>query len=129
MKLLETSHLVDHENGRQSATSSFDETVDEPLTSSTISMFELAFGAVWDGRRDLADLRESLTWVEFLDLSVEDAFEGARNHAELQDAVNRIPIPDVMIAGVARRRGATPVAADAHFGDIDGHSVDRHRLE
>lgn len=129
MKLLDTSYLVDYEKGRPAASSYFDNHVDEPLTSSTISMFELAFGVVWDGHRTLTDLRESLTWVEFLDFSIEDAFEGARIQAELQGTGDRIPIPDVMIAGVARRRGATLVAADAHFEGIDGLSVDRHRLE
>lgn len=32
-----------------------------------------------------------------------------------------------MIAGVARNRGATLVAADAHFDAIEGLPVERHR--
>lgn len=127
MKLLETSYLVDYERGRDAARSYFDAHADEPLTASTVSMFELAFGVVWDGNRALSELRESLSWVEFVEFSVEDALEGARILSELQADGGRIPIPDAMIAGAARNRGATLVAADAHFESIDGLAIERHR--
>lgn len=127
MKLLDTSYLVDYERGREEARSYFDDHADEPLSASTISMFELAFGVVWDAGRELDELRESLTWVEFLDFSVEDAIEGARIQAELREDGTRVPIPDVMLAGVARNRGATLVASDAHFEAIEGLPVERHR--
>ena len=127
MKLLDTSYLVDYERGREDARSHFQDHADEPQTASTISMFELAFGVVRDAGRELDELRESLTWVEFLDFSVEDAIEGARILAELQEDGTRIPIPEVMIAGVARNHGATLVAVDDHFESIEGLPVDRHR--
>lgn len=127
MKLLETSYLVDYERGRDSARSYFEDHADEPLTASTISMFELAFGVVWDGNRALSELRDSLSWVEFVEFGVEDALEGARILSERQVDGGRIPIPDAMIAGAARSRGATLVAAAAHFETIDGLTVDRHR--
>lgn len=127
MKLLETSYLVDYERGHDSAKSYFDAHTDEPLMASTVSMFELAFGVVWDGRRTLSELRDSLSWVEFVEFGVEDALEGARILSERQDEGERIPIPDAMVAGVARNRGATLVAADAHFDAIDGLTVQRHR--
>lgn len=127
MKLLETSYLVDYETGRESARAYFDEHADEPLAVSTISAFELAFGVAWDSRRDPAEVRETLTWVEFVEFSAEDALESGRVHAELQAAGEQIPIPDVMIAGVSRNRGATLVAADAHYDAIDGLDVERYR--
>lgn len=83
MKLLETSYLVDYEKGRDAARTYFEAHADEPLSASTVSMFELAFGVVWDSRRELGELRESLNWVEFLEFGVEDAIEGARVQSEL----------------------------------------------
>lgn len=127
MNRLETSYLVDYEKGTALAKTYFDAHADEPLTASTISVFELAFGVVWDGQRDLTELRKSLTWVEFSEFSIEDALEGARIQAELQGDDNRVPITDIMIAGVVRHRGATLVAADSQFDYIEGLSVDFHR--
>lgn len=127
MRLLETSYLVDYEKGREAAKSYFQAHDHGTFVASTVSVFELAFGVVWDGRRELRELRESLVWVDFLDLTVSDAIEGARVQAELQSAGERIPIGDVMIAGVARNRGATLVAGDDHFERIDGLPVENHR--
>jgi len=127
MRLLETSYLVDYEKGREAARAYFDAHAHEEFAASTVSVFELAFALVWDERRELAELRESLVWVDFLDLSVADAIEGANVQAELQSRGERIPIGDVMIAGVARNRGATLVASDEHFERIDGLAVENHR--
>lgn len=127
MKLLETSYLVDYEQGQEDARRYYQANAHESLTASTMSMFELAFGVVWPSPSDLEKLVDSLRWVEFLPFSIDDALEGARIQAELQTAGTRIPIVDTMIAGVARTRGADLVAADHHFDEIDGLSVDYHR--
>lgn len=127
MKLLETSYLVDYEKGRADAKSYFEAHQHESLAASSISMFELAFGVVWDSKQSLEALRQSLVWVDFLELSVADAIEAARIQAELQSAGDRIPIGDLLIAGVARNRGATLVAGDDHFNRVQDLSVDNHR--
>jgi len=127
MRLLETSYLVDYEKGRKSAKSYFQAHEHESFAASTISMFELAFGVVWNSGRELADLRDSLVWVDFLDFSIEDGIEAAQIQAELQSTGDRIPIGDLLIAGVARNRGATLVAGDDHFERIKGLSVENHR--
>lgn len=93
MKLLETSYLVEYEKGRESARAYFDDHADEPLSASTVSMFELAFGVARDSSRELPELRESLNWVEVLDFSVEDALEAARVQAELQPSGERFRSP------------------------------------
>jgi len=129
MELLETSYLVDYVKGREVARTYFEDHEHEVLSASTISMFELAFGVAWDGDRDVRDLRESLGWVDFLDFSASDALEAATIQSELQSAGDRIPIGDVMIAGVARNRGATLVSADGHYERIDGLAVESHRPE
>lgn len=127
MNLLDTSYLVDFERGEESARDFFDAHEHEAMAASTITLFKLAFAVVWDGERELETLQDSLTWVDFLDFSTGDAFEAARIQAELQEAGDRLPIGDVVIAGVARNRGATVVAGDSDFEDIDGISVHRHR--
>lgn len=126
MKLLETSYLVDYENGHESTRRYYERHANEPLTASTISLFELAFGVVWSNSSSLEELVGSLTWVEFLAFSVEDALEGARIQAELQKLGQRIPIADVMIAGAARNRGADLVADDTHFDGIEGLTVESY---
>lgn len=127
MKLLETSYLVDFEKRRDVAKTFYQAHKHESLAASTISMFELAFGVVWESNRDLQDLQESLLWVDFLDFSTRDALEAAQIQAELQAEGERIPIGDILIAGVARNRGATLVAADEHFDGIDGLTVQSYR--
>lgn len=129
MNLLDTSFLVDFERGRDSARAFFDEHEHEPIAASTVSLFELAFGVVWDGERDLQILQDSLQWVDLLEFSADDAIAAARIQAELQEAGERLPIGDVMIAGVARNRGARVVAGDGHFEAIEGISVHRYRKE
>jgi tRNA(fMet)-specific endonuclease VapC len=84
MKLLETSYLVDYERGRDAAKSYFDENKHEVLAASTVSMFELAFGVVWDSGGSLDELQDSLQWVDFLEFTILDAMEGAQIQAELQ---------------------------------------------
>jgi predicted nucleic acid-binding protein len=94
------------------------------LAVSTISLFELGFGVVGTGDGDLQRLLRSLQWAEFLDYSPQDALEGAAIQSELQDAGSRIPIADMMIAGVARNRGATLVTKDGHFDRVERVQVD-----
>lgn len=127
MKLLDTSYLIDFEHGRAPAKHYFEAHEHDPLVVSTISTFELAFGVVWSEDGSLEDLVRSLEWVDFLAFTVEDALEGALIQAEMQDIGERLPITDVMIAGVARNRGASLVASDTHFQAIDGLSVESHR--
>lgn len=127
MKLLETSYLVDYERGREVARRYYEGHSHESLAATTISMFELAFGVVWNSSNRLDELVDSLTWVEFQPFTVDDALEAARIHAELQASGKRIPIADTLIAGVARNRGADLVARDRHFEAIEGLTVDRYR--
>lgn len=127
MKLLETSYLIDFERERESARRYFHDHEHDSFTVSTISIFELAFGVVWSAHGSLQDLVASLDWAECLGYSVEDALEGARIQGELQETGQRLPITDVMIAGVARNRAATLVAGDAHFEHIEDLSVESHR--
>ena len=127
MKLLETSYLVDYEKGRKVAREYFETHAEEPLAASTISMFELAFGVVWESERKLERLESSLRWVDFLEFSVADAIETARIQAELQSTGERLPIGDMMIAGVARNRGLTLVTADDHFRTVEGLTVEEYR--
>jgi predicted nucleic acid-binding protein len=127
MNLLETNFLVDYEKGRSPAMEWYQEHAENLVAASTMSMFELAFSVVETDPAAIDVLQESLEWVDFLPLSVSDAIEAARIDTELQGDGQRIPIGDTVIAGVARNREATLVAADSHFDRIDGLDVVRYR--
>ena len=127
MKLLDTSYLIDFERGRDPAREFFESNKHEALAVSAISTFELAYGVVWSSPGSLEELVQSLQWVDILDFSMGDGLEGARIQAELQKSGQRIPITDIMIAGVARNIGATIVTADEHFSHIDGLKVISYR--
>lgn len=120
MNLLDTSYLVDYERGREPARAFFRQHEHEPLAVSTISFFELAFGIVRDDPEALDSLRPSLQWAELLAFTPDDAIEAAMVQSELQLAGDRIPVADVLIAGVARNRGAALVTRDDHFSAVDG---------
>ncbi|MFW5896208.1 MAG: PIN domain-containing protein [archaeon] len=127
MKLLETSYLVDYLRGRPAADGYYGEHRHESMVASTVSMFELAYGVIHEAPDDLDDLMDALHWVDFLPVSTGDAVEAARVDGELAAAGDRIPVPDLLLAGVARNRGATVVARDEHFERVAGLSVDRYR--
>lgn len=126
MKLQGTNYLVDYVHGHAAARDYYRANANASLAASTGSLFELAFGLAVSTRA-LDDLMASLSWVEFLAFSPDDALEGARIQAEAQATGRRLPIADSMIAGAARNRGAALVAGDDRFDAIEGLDVERHR--
>lgn len=127
MKLLDTSYLIDYSKGREPAREFYYEHRNDRLTASTAALAELSYGVVADQSRDLAEVREVFSWVEWLDVSAEDAIEFARIKDELLSSGNRLPVFDTLISGVARTRGATLVAGDSHFGHVEGLDFESHR--
>lgn len=118
---VDSSFLADLGRGNTEAVSYFRDHDRAAFASSTVVAFELFAGLVDQGAQNaLADLRYDLDWVDFVELSLEDAHEAATIQAELESDGTRISIPDVLVAAATRRRGETLVAADAHFERVEG---------
>jgi predicted nucleic acid-binding protein len=88
----------------------------------------VSFGVIDAEPKAIDRLRESLQWVDFLPLSVPDPIGAARIDTELHDAGEQFTLCETIMAGGARNRGPTLVAADDHFRGIDGLEVVNYRL-
>lgn len=118
---VDSSLLVGLGQGRDAAVSFYEANRLENVTTTTVVAYEVFAGLADRGASDaLEPLRQDLDWVDFVVFTFEDAYEAARLEAELLEAGDRIPVPEVMIAAAARRRGERLVAADDHFERIDG---------
>jgi tRNA(fMet)-specific endonuclease VapC len=97
---------------------------DAAIVVSSVVAFELWYGAAKSQRREAnterlqAFLAGPLEWAEF---DGEDAREAGTVRAELEIAGKPIGAYDVLIAGQARRRGATLVTSNvAEFARVAG---------
>jgi tRNA(fMet)-specific endonuclease VapC len=97
---------------------------DATIVVSSVVAFELWYGAAKSQRREAnterlqAFLAGPLEWREF---DAEDAREAGLVRAELESAGRPIGAYDVLIAGQARRRGATLVTSNvAEFARVAG---------
>jgi tRNA(fMet)-specific endonuclease VapC len=96
----------------------------EPVTISTVVLFELWWGAAKSARADsnFDRIRNFLTSpVQVLPFDAEDAREAGDIRAALQRAGTPIGPYDILIAAQARRRGATLITANAReFARVPG---------
>jgi tRNA(fMet)-specific endonuclease VapC len=91
--------------------------------TSSIVLFELWYGVGKSARAEANATRLNAFLagpINRIDLDEEDAKEAGEIRAQLEAAGRPIGAYDVLIAGQARRRGATLVTANAEFGRIPG---------
>lgn len=116
---VDSSFLVGLARGNNEAVAFYRANEYEEFSASTIVGYELFGGLVEQGRHDLLDeLQRDLDWVDFIAYTLDDAAETARIEHELTATGSRIPIPDLMIAAMARHRGEELIAADGHFEHV-----------
>ncbi len=126
MKVLDSSFCADYLRGRNAAKEFRLDHQDESLVLPSISFYELAHGAVKEGR-DPVLIDDTIPWVEHIDYSRAHSLESARIRQELEENGQRIQHPDMMLAGVARSLGVPIVTADGDFERIDRLTVENHR--
>jgi tRNA(fMet)-specific endonuclease VapC len=120
--ILETSFLIDLMKGRSEAVS-LAEGIDhsgESVYLPAPALFELWLGA---GRsaRSREEVRNLETLIESFDVLVlthEDAREAGLLQARLSKAGKTMGTVDVLLAGMARRRGETLVTGDRDFSTV-----------
>ena len=118
---LETSFLVDRFRGKE-FTQQFlvSPAPDTAVAVSTVTLYELFAGAIRSSNETVAATRRELLDVDVLGFDERAATEAAEIRATLLDRGERIPAPDILIAGTARAAGVTLVATEDHFERVSG---------
>ena len=128
MNVLETSFVLDYWDGEGFARDFF-ASLDDDVGVATVSLFELYLGALLaeSPNATVGSIADDLSWAEPLPFTDGAAREATRIESELTDRGEKINLADVLIAGVARDRGATLVTTDGHFDRVDGLDVHNPR--
>jgi len=92
------------------------------ISTTMITAYELVKGAYISSRSDtnLVKVRESLSNLRILDLSIGAAEEAARIYKELRDKGKIVGEFDLLIAGIVQFHDEGLVTRDAHFKMIRG---------
>jgi len=92
------------------------------ISTTIITAYELVKGAYISSRSDtnLVKVRESLSNLRILDLSIGAAEEAARIYKELRDKGKIVGEFDLLIAGIVQFHDEGLVTRDAHFKMIRG---------
>lgn len=130
MFFLDTSFLIDYLDGRPYTADFLTANADRPFFAAAISMYEVFVGEIVASSpdRDISNSDGRLDWLEIAPFEIADAREAARIYVELRDAGELINAQDVLIGGIARRRGATVVTADEDYrkvANLDVELLDR----
>lgn len=133
MKLLDTTFLVDYERGGDAVAEFLTTHEDAEFVTSTICMKELAVGKHTIGSPSKADLVGDYGWLRIVPFTVDHAHEAGALEATLRTAeeADRDRVAslsgDVLIAGVARRLGATVVTRNvSDFELFEDVAVERY---
>ena len=124
MVVLDTDILVSLLKGTPDAIEkirTFQESGNE-ISTTIITAYELVKGAYISSRSDtnLVKVRESLSNLRILDLSIGAAEEAARIYKELRDKGKIVGEFDLLIAGIVQFHDEGLVTRDAHFKMIRG---------
>ncbi len=102
MKCLDTDFIVDVLRGRPAAHRKLGELENEQLAFTTITLFELLFGAKISSRKteNLAEVEKLIARLDLLVFDARAAAIASTVHAELREE-NRIKFPDLFIGSIA----------------------------
>jgi len=89
-------------------------------------MWELFHGALNHDSptQTIGTVADALSWIEVVPFTFEDAAEAAAIRDELYSNGTPVPVPDMLLAGTARRAGGTVVTRDNDFEHVEDLSVD-----
>ena len=90
---------------------------DDQVATTIISAYELLRGAYISSEpeRNLAEVRELLSNIEILDLTLQAAEEASKIYLDLRKKGCLIGENDVLIAGIAKAHANVVMTHDAHF--------------
>lgn len=120
MMLCDTDCVIDFLNGRLQSPGPFlDSLKARTLAVSTITVFELVFGAP-DGRKR-RELEEFLAQIPEMGLTPVAARLAAERGASLANTGQKLAVPDLLIAGTALEEGVALITRSRrHFDRIEG---------
>jgi predicted nucleic acid-binding protein len=126
MIFLDSSILADYLRGYEYTGEYIRQHESTTYHTSSIIMWELFYGVLNHDSpsRTMETVAESLSWVEVVPFTFEDAAEAAAVRDELYSNGTPIPIPDMLLAGAARQAGGTVVTRDNDFERIPNLSVE-----
>jgi hypothetical protein len=115
MKFLDTTFLIDHQNGESRVEDYLSEHENETLVTSTITLKEIAVGRflIQSPTPTQQDIRNDFQWVRVEPYLPSHGLEAAEIEAELREAgeYHEKLATDILLAGVANDLGA-PVVTD-----------------
>ncbi|WP_135852360.1 PIN domain-containing protein [Halorussus salinus] len=126
MIYLDSSVLADYLRGRQYVGEYVQKHDSTKFHTSSIIMWELFYGALNhdSSSRTMETVAESLSWLEVVPFTFEDAAEAASVRDELYSNGTPIQVPDMLLAGTARQAGGTVVTCDKDFEQVPNLSVE-----
>jgi predicted nucleic acid-binding protein len=131
MKLLDTTFLIHYWAGRENTKAYLDRNEESEFVTTTLNLKEIAVGRQLQDRLNRHEILSTFEWVNIVPFQAEHAFIAGELEAQLyrdesvnQDKINSLT-GDVLIAAVARERGATIVSENTDdFELLDGVSVE-----
>ena len=126
MIFLDSSILADYLRGHEYAGRYVREHESTRFHTSSIIMWELFHGALNHDSptQTIGTVADALSWIEVVPFTFEDAAEAAAIRDELYSNGTPVPVPDMLLAGTARRAGGTVVTRDNDFEHVEDLSVD-----
>lgn len=133
MKLLDTTFLIHYWAGRDAVGEYLERHEESEFATTTLNLKEIAVGRDLQGELDRHEILSTFEWVDVVPFRTEHAFVAGQLEADLhrdrdvnQDRINSLT-GDVLIAAVARERGATVVTRNVDdFERFEGVSVEAY---
>jgi tRNA(fMet)-specific endonuclease VapC len=127
--ILDTDILIALLNGEPDANIAMErlEKNEERATTTMLNVYELLRGAYISSHpeRNLAEVKELLSNIEILDLTLQACEEASKIYRDLRKAGCLIGEFDTLIAAIAKTNTETVIARDEHFTLIQGLNVEK----
>ena len=124
MTILDTTVMVALLNGKPDTIDMINKLQEKnsQFAITIITAYELVKGAYLSAHRkeNLSNVKEAISNLQILDLSLEACIEAAEIYSELKTAGRLIGEFDILIAAIAKTNGETILTSDQHFKPIKG---------
>ncbi|MUV90129.1 PIN domain-containing protein [Halapricum sp. CBA1109] len=136
MKLLDTTFLIRYWAGEDDVRAYLEGHEEAEFATTTLNLKEIAVGRELQGKLDREEILATFEWVRIVPFSIDHAIAAGELEAALhrdesvnQDNINALT-GDLLIAAVARERGATVVTENVEdFESFDGVAVETYRSD